>query len=75
MVTVIKKIYTNSSSVTFDCNGVAIIGNGEFRAISGKLDGFILYSDTLHRDTGFYTQVPFEEGIRLTMDQIKKELS
>ena len=34
-----------------------------------------LYSDTLHRDTGFYTQVPFEEGIRLTMDQIKKELS
>lgn len=39
MVTVIKKIYTNSSSVTFDCNGVAIIGNGEFRAISGKLMG------------------------------------
>lgn len=52
MVTAIKKIYTNSSSVTFDCNGVAIIGNGEFRAISGKLDGFILYSDTLHYENG-----------------------
>lgn len=52
MVTAIKKIYTNSSSVTFDCNGVAIIGSGEFRAISGKLDGFILYSDTLHYENG-----------------------
>lgn len=24
-----------------------IIGNGEFRASSGKVDGFILYADTL----------------------------
>lgn len=30
MVTAIKKIYTNSSSVTFDCNGVAIIGMVSF---------------------------------------------
>lgn len=52
MVKTIKKIFINSSSVTFECDGVAIIGNGEFRALSGKVDGFILYSDTLHYENG-----------------------
>ena len=37
------KIHTTSSSVTFECGNAAIIGNGEFRASSGKVDGFILY--------------------------------
>ena len=47
MIKAIMKIHTTSSSVTFVCGDVAIIGNGEFRASSGKVDGFILYADTL----------------------------
>ena len=43
MIEAIMKIHTTSSSVTFVCGDVAIIGNGEFRASSGKVDGFILY--------------------------------
>ena len=39
-------------SVTFVCGDVAIIGNGEFRASSGKVDGFILYADTLRYENG-----------------------
>ena len=52
MIEAITRIYTNSSSVTFDCSGVTIIGNGEFWASSGKVDGFILYADTLHYENG-----------------------
>lgn len=52
MVKAIARIYTNSSSVTFDCGGVSIIGNGEFRAASGKVEGFILYADTLRYKNG-----------------------
>ena len=40
MVKAIMKIHTTSSTVTFVCGDVAIIGNGEFRASSGKVDGF-----------------------------------
>ena len=40
MIKAIMKIHTTSSSVTFVCGDVAIIGNGEFRASSGKVDGF-----------------------------------
>ena len=47
MIQAIMKIHTTSSSVTFVCGDVAIIGNGEFRASSGKVDGFILYANTL----------------------------
>ena len=47
MIEAIMKIHTTSSSVTFVCGDIAIIGNGEFRASSGKVDGFILYADTL----------------------------
>ena len=47
MIEAIMKIHTTSSSVTFVCGNVAMIGNGEFRASSGKVDGFILYADTL----------------------------
>ncbi len=43
MIKAIMKIHTTSSTVTFVCGDVAIIGNGEFRASSGKVDGFILY--------------------------------
>ena len=39
MIKAIMKIHTTSSSVTFVCGDVAIIGNGEFRASSGKVDG------------------------------------
>lgn len=38
---------------------VAIIGNGEFRASSGKVDGFILYADTLQ----------YENGAKLSRDE------
>ena len=41
MIKAIMKIHTTSSSVTFVCGDAAIIGNGEFRASSGKVDGFI----------------------------------
>lgn len=34
-----------------------------------------LYSSTLHRDTGFNTQISFEQGIKLTADQIAKDQS
>ena len=52
MIQAIMKIHTTSSSVTFVCGDVAIIGNGEFRASSGKVDGFILYADTLQYENG-----------------------
>ena len=44
MIKAIMKIHTTSSSVTFVCGDVAIIGNGEFRASSGK-DGAKLSRD------------------------------
>ena len=52
MIEAILKIHFSSSSVTFECGNVAIIGNGEFRASSGKVDGFILYADTLRYENG-----------------------
>ena len=52
MLEAIMKIYFSSSSVTSECGNVAIIGNGEFRASSGKVDGFILYADTLRYENG-----------------------
>ena len=52
MIEAIMKIHFSSSSVTFECGNVAIIGNGEFRASSGKVDGFILYADTLRYENG-----------------------
>ena len=52
MIQAIMKIHTTSSSVTFVCGDVTIIGNGEFRASSGKVDGFILYADTLQYENG-----------------------
>ena len=59
MIEAIMKIHTTSSSVTFVCGDVAIIGNGEFRASSGKVDGFILYADTLR----------YENGAKLSRDE------
>ena len=59
MIKAIMKIQTTSSSVTFVCGDVAIIGNGEFRASSGKVDGFILYADTLQ----------YENGAKLSRDE------
>ena len=38
---------------------ICIIGNGEFRASSGKVDGFILYADTLQ----------YENGAKLSQDE------
>ena len=58
MIKAIMKIHT-TSSVTFVCGDVAIIGNGEFRASSGKVDGFILYADTLQ----------YENGAKLSRDE------
>ena len=52
MIEAVTRILTNSSSVTFECDDVVIIGNGEFRALSGKVDGFILYADTLRYENG-----------------------
>ena len=52
MLEAIMKIQTTSSSVTFECGDVAIVGNGEFRVSSGKVDGFILYADTLRYENG-----------------------
>lgn len=59
MIKAIMKIHTTSSSVTFVCGNVAMIGNGEFRASSGKVDGFILYADTLR----------YENGTKLSRDE------
>ena len=59
MIEAITKIHTTSSSVTFECGDIAVIGNGEFRASSGKVDGFILYADTLR----------YENGIKLSRDE------
>ena len=61
MIEAIMKIHTNSSSVTFECDDAAITGNGEFRASSGKVDGFILYADTLR----------YENGAKLSRDEQK----
>lgn len=61
MIEAIMKIHTSSSSVTFVCGDVAIIGNGEFQASSGKVDGFILYADTLR----------YENGTKLSRDEQK----
>ena len=52
MIKAILKIHTTSSAVTFVCGDAATIGNGEFRASSGKVDGFILYADTLRYENG-----------------------
>ena len=52
MIEAIMKIHTTSSLVTFECGDIAIIGSGEFRALSGKVDGFILYADTLRYENG-----------------------
>ena len=49
MIEAIMKVHTTSSSVTF----------GEFRASSGKVDGFILYADTLR----------YENGAKLSRDE------
>ena len=59
MIEAITKMHTTSSSVTFECGNVAVIGNGEFRALSGKVDGFILYADTLW----------YENGAKLSRDE------
>ena len=59
MIKAVTRILTNSSSVTFECGDVAIIGNGEFRALSGKVDGFILYADTLR----------YENGVKLSREE------
>ena len=59
MIETIMKIHTTSSSVTFECGNAAIIGNGEFRASSGKVDGFILYADTLR----------YENGVKLSREE------
>lgn len=48
----IKRIHATSSTVTFDCDDNVVIGSGEFRASFGKVNGFILYSDTLHYEKG-----------------------
>ena len=48
MIKAIMKIHTTSSSVTF-----------EFRASSGKVDGSILYADTLQ----------YENGAKLSRDE------
>ena len=59
MIEAIMKVHTTSSSVTFECGNVAVIGKGEFRASSGKVDGFILYADTLR----------YENGAKLSRDE------
>lgn len=62
MIEAIMKVHTSSSSVTFECGNVAVIGKGEFRASSGKVDGFILYADTLR----------YENGAKLSRDEQEK---
>ena len=53
------QLYEDAEHHTFVCGDVAIIGNGEFRASSGKVDGFILYADTLQ----------YENGAKLSRDE------
>lgn len=44
----IIKVSGTSGKIFFDMSdGNNIIGDGEFRAASGKLDGFIVYKDSL----------------------------
>lgn len=62
MIEAIMKVHTTSSSVTFECGNAAVIGKGEFRASSGKVDGFILYADTLR----------YENGAKLSRDEQEK---
>ena len=62
MIEAIMKVHATSSSVIFECGNIAIIGNGEFRASSGKVDGFILYADTLR----------YENGAKLSRDEQEK---
>lgn len=50
----IKKIYGDSSGITFELDDTQIYGMSEFRAKSGKIDGYILYSDTLKYENGIY---------------------
>jgi len=38
----IKKIYGDSSGITFELDDTQIYGMSEFRAKSGKIDGYIL---------------------------------
>lgn len=59
MIEAITRIHTTSSSVTFECGEAVILGDGEFRASSGKVDGFILYGDTLQ----------YENGAKLSQDE------
>ena len=78
MIEAIIKIHT-TSSVTFVCGDAAIIGNGEFRASSGKVDGFILYADTLQYENGAKLKVDgfilyadtlqYENGAKLSRDE------
>ena len=63
MIEANMKIHITSSSVIFECGDVAIVGNGEFRASSGKVDGFILYADTLRYENG--TKLSRDEQERL----------
>ena len=64
MIKTIIKIYTNSSTVKFDCDGIIIIGKGEFKAISGKIDGFILYADTLQYENGIKLSLKEQENLK-----------
>ena len=52
MIEAIMNIRTPSSSVTFVCVNVAMVGRGEVVASSGKVDGCILYADTLRYENG-----------------------
>ena len=69
MIETIMKIHTTSSSVTFECGNAAIIGNGEFRASSGKVDGFILYADTLQYENGMKLSRNEQEHLKCLYQQ------
>ena len=62
MIERIDGIHANSTSVYFKCGSPTIIGNGEFRALSGRIDGFILYADSSH----------FENGQKLSTMELKE---
>lgn len=48
----ILKIHGTSSDVTFVCGALTVIGSGEFKTKSEKIDGFILYSASLKYEDG-----------------------
>ena len=54
-----RRHHAASSSVAFECDGVVTIGNDEFRAVSGKVNGVILCADTLQ----------YENGVKLSRDE------